>query len=70
MIHNTGLLLQTTAPVVDPYRLTAGGWMAMILSVGLVTLLLSWCIYRVMRESSAKKVPAPVDIDTGDLDED
>lgn len=28
--------------------MTAGGWLIMILSVGAVTALLAWCIYKVM----------------------
>ncbi len=29
--------------------MTTGGWITMILSVGFVTGLLGWCIYRVLR---------------------
>ena len=34
--------------------MTTGGWINMILSVGFVTILFSWCIYRVIREPGAK----------------
>lgn len=29
--------------------MTTGGWITMILSVGFVTVLFGWCIYRVLR---------------------
>jgi len=31
--------------------MTAGGWITMIVSVGFVTGLLAWCIYKVMTTS-------------------
>jgi hypothetical protein len=33
--------------------MTVGGWITMILSVGFVTALFGWCIYRVLRGSPA-----------------
>jgi hypothetical protein len=30
--------------------MTTGGWINMILSVGFVTTLFSWCIWRILRE--------------------
>ena len=47
--------------------MTLGGWVIMALSVGGMTALLGWCIYRVLSESSAtKKMHSQADIDTGD----
>ena len=62
----------TTAPIDRSYDLTAGGWITMILSVGFVTGLLGWCILKVMRESHASKLHAPLDadVDTRDSVED
>ncbi len=34
--------------------MTTGGWINMILSVGFVTILFGWCIYRVIRGPGAK----------------
>lgn len=51
------------------YELTPGGWTVMILSVGFVTILLGWCVKRVLRESSPQKLHDPREVDTGDLNE-
>jgi hypothetical protein len=32
--------------------MTAGGWIAMSLSVGFVTILFAWCVHRVLRSSA------------------
>lgn len=61
------LLSQTTQAA--SYDLTTGGWIIMVLSVGFVTGLLGWCIWRVTRESSSNKLHSPQDIDTRDLNE-
>lgn len=68
------LLAQTTARVdtaANPagYHLTLGGWIIMLVSVGFVTGLLSFCIRRVMRAPRPNKVRAPLDagVDTGDM---
>lgn len=53
----------------ESYRLTPGGWIIMLLSVGFVTVLLAWCIWRVMRESSPQKLHSQVDIETPDREE-
>jgi ABC-type nickel/cobalt efflux system permease component RcnA len=50
------------APAGVDYHLTAAGWVLMILSVGLVTGFVTWCISRVLRESSAKKLHSPSDV--------
>jgi hypothetical protein len=63
----TWLLAQMTQPA--RFDLTPGGWIIMLLSVGFVTSLLAFCIWRVTRESSASKVPAPQEVDTRDLNE-
>ena len=45
------------------------GWVTMILSVGFVTLLLGWCIYRVVKEPEAPKhMHSQGEIDTHDRD--
>lgn len=51
------------------YRLTVGGWITMILSVGFVTILLGWCIFRVLRESTPEKLHGQIDVDTRDKQE-
>jgi di/tricarboxylate transporter len=45
------LLAQAAAPMptaTEDFSLTTGGWVIMVLSVGFVTLLLAWCIYKVV----------------------
>ena len=47
--------------------MSLSGWITMILSVGFVTGLLSWCIYRVVKEPKASKhLHSQADIDTHD----
>lgn len=48
------------------YELTAAGWVIMLLSVGFVTILLAWCVYRVMGETSSQKLHSQVDIEPPD----
>lgn len=61
------LLAQTTLTIdYDLWRLTLGGWIVMLLSVGFVTGLLGWCAYRVMNESSPEKVHSQIDIEPVD----
>ncbi|MCC7145535.1 MAG: hypothetical protein IT443_03745 [Phycisphaeraceae bacterium] len=53
----------------DGYRLSAGGWVVMILSVGFVTLLLAWCIWKVLATpGETNKLHAQADIDPHDAD--
>lgn len=68
---NVAHLLSLVAQVpADPsYRITLGGWITMILSVGFVTGLLAWCIHRVLRESSPQKLHSPLDTETPDVRE-
>lgn len=48
--------------------LTAGGWITMILSVGFVTVLLAWCIYRVLKDpGSPEHVHSQADIEPPDV---
>jgi hypothetical protein len=61
------LAILSQVPADPAYRITIGGWIIMLLSVGFVTGLLAWCISRVLRESSAKKVAAPLDIQPPDV---
>ncbi len=42
------------------YRLSAGGWFTMVVSVGFVVGLFAWCIWRVLRESSTEKLHSQV----------
>jgi hypothetical protein len=45
--------------------MTLGGWLIMIASVGGVTVLFIWCIFRVlMTPGASNRVHAPTDIDT------
>jgi hypothetical protein len=47
--------------------MTTGGWIIMVLSVGFVTGLLAWCIYKVFAEPQAPgKLHSQADIDTHD----
>lgn len=51
--------------------MTLGGWIAMLLSVGGVTLLLGWCIYKVLATpESTRHLHSQVDITTPDILED
>ncbi len=54
-----------TAPATQAgeYHLTLGGWVVMVFSVGFVTGLLGWCIWRVMRESTPEKVHSQIDVE-------
>lgn len=50
--------------------MTVGGWITMILSVGFVTLLLSWCIYKVLSTpQSTEHLHGQIDIDPQDRDD-
>lgn len=49
--------------------MNAGGWIIMLLSVGFVTVLLVWCIYKILATPGATEhVHSEADIDTGDTD--
>lgn len=48
------------------YELTAWGWFVMLVSVGFVTILLIWSIFRVMRESRSDKLHSQIDIEPED----
>jgi len=50
--------------------MTLGGWIIMVLSVGFVTLLLAWCIWRVVATpGSTEHLHSQVDIDTHDQED-
>ena len=50
--------------------MTAGGWLIMLLSVGFVTGLFGWCIWRVLSHPGATDhMHSELDIDTGDTDD-
>ncbi len=51
--------------------MTLGGWVVMILSVGGVTSLLLWCIYKVLTTpESVEHLHSQADIETPDIHED
>jgi len=51
--------------------MTPGGWVVMLLSVGGVTLLLAWCIYKVFATpGSTARIHSQADIETPDIKED
>ncbi|NLY01024.1 MAG: hypothetical protein GXY83_33455 [Rhodopirellula sp.] len=51
--------------------MTAGGWLVMILSVGGMTALLGWCIYKVVATpGSTEHLHSQADIETPDVKED
>ncbi|HWP39489.1 MAG TPA: hypothetical protein VNL70_01090 [Tepidisphaeraceae bacterium] len=58
--------MENAAGAAPNFELTPAGWVVMLLSVGFVTALLIWCIYRVLRESSPQKVHSQVDIEPPD----
>ncbi len=48
--------------------MTLGGWIAMLLSVGGVTALMGWCIYKVLATpESTRHLHSQVDITTPDI---
>lgn len=53
----------------EGYELTAAGWVVMLSSVGFVTVLLCWSIYRVLRESRPEKVVSHQEVEPGDTEE-
>ena len=40
--------------------MTTGGWINMLLSVGSVTMLFTWCLYKVLTHNPPEKNPADV----------
>jgi hypothetical protein len=51
--------------------MTVGGWIAMVASVGAVTGLLLWCIYKVITTpGSGGRLHSQVDIETPDVEKD
>lgn len=49
--------------------MTPAGWIFMLSSIGFVLALVGFCFYRVLRAPRAGRFHAPLDIDTGDLEE-
>ncbi len=50
--------------------MTPSGWIVMTLSVGFVTSLMSWCIYRVLSQPGVEEhMHAAPEIDTRDNDD-
>ena len=50
--------------------MTPGGWVIMIVSVGFVTALFGWCIYKVLSTpGSTEHLHSQADIDTGDTED-
>ena len=51
--------------------MTLGGWIIMLLSVGSVTGLLGWCVYKVLiTPGSTERIHSQADIETPDVEED
>lgn len=49
--------------------MTTGGWIIMLASVGFVTVLLAWCIYKVITTpGSSEHLHAQADIHTPDVE--
>jgi hypothetical protein len=46
--------------------MTPAGWIIMVLSVGSVTWLFAWCLYRVLTAPSPEKLHGIEDIETPD----
>lgn len=40
--------------------MTIGGWTIMLVSVGIVTALFTWCLYKVLRTSMSNKVETKI----------
>jgi len=67
---NATLVPITQVTTLAQTGLTVGGWIIMILSVGFVTGLLGWCIYKVIATpDSPEHVHSQIDIDPGDRDD-
>ncbi len=50
--------------------MTTGGWIVMTLSVGGMTVLLGWCIYKVIATpGSTERLHSQADIETPDVEE-
>ena len=65
MMHVIPLLAKATESV----GLTVGGWVTMLLSVGFVTGLLAWCIYKVLTTpGETEHLHSQVDIATPDVE--
>ncbi len=48
--------------------MTLGGWIAMMLSVGGVTLFFAWCVYKVLSTpGSTERLHSPIDIEPPDV---
>lgn len=58
----------TRAAEIESYTLLPSGLIVMTLSVGCVTALLGWCIWRVTRESRPDKLHGQLDVDTHDVE--
>ena len=55
--------------IAQPEGFNAGGWTVMLLCIGLVTVLMVFCYYRILREPRpSEHHHAPLDIDTRDTE--
>jgi hypothetical protein len=50
--------------------MTTAGWIIMLLSVGSVTVLFAWCLYRVLVCAPPEKLHGIEDIETADITDD
>lgn len=65
----TALTCVAQAPTPAPGGLSAGGWTIMLLSVGFVTGLLVWCMWRVLATpGEAARLHSQADIEPPDID--
>ena len=63
-------ILAQQAPPEAGYGLSLGGWILMVLSVGFMTGLLAWCIYKVVSTpGSTQRVHSQADIEPPDQEE-
>jgi heme/copper-type cytochrome/quinol oxidase subunit 2 len=64
----TDVLSPGALPPEASYAMTAGGWVIMILSVGFVVGLLTWCVWKVISTpGAAEHLHSQADIETPDV---
>lgn len=65
----TGPWMATLAQADADFALSVGGWIVMLLSVGFVTGLMTWCIWKVLTTpGETEHLHSQTDIDPGDSD--
>ncbi|MCC7203698.1 MAG: hypothetical protein IT441_01345 [Phycisphaeraceae bacterium] len=62
-------IAQTSPADFEAYRLSTGGWLVMLISVGFVSALLVWCMRKVLtKPGEVEKIHSQTDIDPHDAD--